>query len=77
MGAEDLPEKLRSMTDEELVIYVDGKRAERESIQQEIQRISEEREAYVRGILAQSGAAGLGEAMRDTIRKQAVKKGFQ
>ena len=77
LNAEDLPEKMRSMTDEELVAYVDGKRAERESIQQEIQRISEEREAYVRSVLAQSGAVGLGEAMRDAIREQAMTKGFE
>ncbi len=77
LNAEDLPEKLRSMTDEELVAYVDGKRTERESIQQEIQRISEEREAYVRSVLARSGAVGLGEAMRDAIREQALTKGFK
>ena len=77
LNAEDLPEKMRSMTDEELVAYVDGKRAERESIQQEIQRISEEREAYVRSVLARSGAVGLGEAMRDAIREQAMTKGFK
>ncbi len=37
----------------------------------------QEREAYIVSVLAGSGSGGLGDAMRDAIREQALGKGFQ
>lgn len=73
----DLPEEMQRMTVEESIAYIDAKRAERETIQSEIQAASEARELFVKSAIAERiGSAGLGEAMRQVIREQAMAKGF-
>jgi hypothetical protein len=72
----DLPKELQSMTREQQVAAVDAMRKQRESIQTEIQRLSAERETFVRSALA-AEATGLGTAMRQAIREQAMAKGFK
>ena len=54
---------------------VEAKRNQRESIQTEIQRLSVDRENFIRNARA-AEAAGLGTAMRQAIREQARAKGF-
>jgi hypothetical protein len=71
----DLPQELQSMTPEQRAAFVETKRAQRESIQTEIQRISTERETFIRNALA-ADATSLGNAMRLAIREQAMTKGF-
>lgn len=72
----DLPEELQSMTRERQVATVENLRKQRESIQTEIQRVSVERETFIRSALA-AEATGLGTAMRQAIREQARSKGFK
>ncbi len=72
----DLPAELRSMTREQRVASVERMRKQRESIQTEIQRVSGERETFIRTALA-AEATGLGTAMRQAIREQAKAKGFK
>ena len=74
---EELPEAMRSMTADGRREYVDTKRSERETIQQEIQRLSEERETFIKIAMAEAGGTGLGDAMREAIRDQAMAKGFK
>jgi hypothetical protein len=71
----DLPKELQSMTREQQVAAVDAMRKKREAIQTEIQRLSVERETFVRNAVA-AEATGLGVAMRQAIRQQAMAKGF-
>ncbi|MDH3629009.1 MAG: VWA domain-containing protein [Acidobacteriota bacterium] len=73
----DLPEEMQSMTMDEMIEFIDAKRALREGIQTEIQSLSDARETFVRQAIAtRIGEAGLGEAMRNAIREQAMAKGF-
>lgn len=78
VAAQELPEALQSMNSEELAVYVAGKRLEREGIQGEIQALSSQREEFIRNVRTQELAGGdLGEAMKQAIREQALKKGFK
>ncbi len=72
----ELPKELRSMTREQRVASVEAMRKQRESIQTEIQRVSRERETFIRNALA-AEATSLGNAMRQAIREQAIAKGFK
>jgi len=72
----ELPKELQSMTREQQVASVEAMRKQRESIQTEIQRVSAERETFIRNALA-ADATGLGSAMRQAIREQAMAKGFK
>jgi hypothetical protein len=73
----DLPEEMQSMTLDESVEFIEAKRAQRETIQLEIQTASAEREVFVKQAIAKRiGEAGIGEAMRKSIREQALAKGF-
>jgi hypothetical protein len=78
MPLDDLPEEMRSMAREQQIEYVEARRAEREAIQGEIQRVSAEREAFIKKALMEriGEASGLGSAMRKAIREQAMEKGF-
>jgi len=71
----DLPKELQSMTREQQVAAVSAMRTKRESIQTEIQRLSAERETFIRNARAVE-STGLGTAMRQAIREQAMAKGF-
>lgn len=73
----ELPEEMQSMTAEESAAFIESKRAAREAIQLEIQTVSAARESFVKQAIAERiGSAGLGEAMRASIREQAMAKGF-
>jgi hypothetical protein len=72
----DLPEELRSKTREQRVAAVAAMRKQRESIQTEIQRVSDERETVIRN-KQEADVTGLGDAMRRAIREQAKAKGFK
>jgi hypothetical protein len=73
----ELPEALQSMSHEELAQYIASRRAERESVQLEIQQESEKRETFIRNARSQAVAAtDIGEAMRRAIREQAIASGF-
>jgi len=73
----DLPEEMQSMTLDESAEFIEVKRAQRETIQLEIQTASAEREVFVKQAIAKRiGEAGIGEAMRKSIRDQALAKGF-
>ena len=67
----DLPEEMQSMTLDGSVEFIEAKRAQREAIQLEIQTASAEREVFVKQAIAERiGEAGLGEAMRKSIRER-------
>ncbi|MEW6368457.1 MAG: VWA domain-containing protein [Acidobacteriota bacterium] len=75
-----LPEEMRSMTAEQKKAYVEAKAKERERLQSEINRLNEERKKYVADEMkkkAASGANTLDSAVVQTVRDQAVKKGFR
>ncbi|ANM30907.1 hypothetical protein ABI59_16980 [Acidobacteria bacterium Mor1] len=77
LSLSDLPQALRELSDEERDTFIASKRSERERIQQDIQRASAEREAFVKqAMIERLGDEGLGEAMRQVIREQAMAKGF-
>ncbi len=78
MPEQDLPAEMLSMTDEERASYINAKRADREAIQTEIQLVSLGRENYIREAIQREPGVlpGLGDAMRDALRKQAMDKGF-
>ena len=77
LSLSDLPEELRDLSNEERDDFIEARRFEREGIQMKIQQASEEREAFVQQALAERlGDAGLGAAMRQVIREQAMAKGF-
>ena len=71
----DLPKELQLMSREQQVAAVSAMRKKRESIQTEIQKLSAERETVIRNAVAVE-ATGLGTAMRQAIRQQAMAKGF-
>ena len=72
----DLPKELQSMTREQQAAAVVAMRKKRESIQTEIQRVSAERETFIRNARA-AEATGVSSAMRHAIRGQAMAKGFK
>lgn len=76
---EELPEKMREMSDEQKKQYVEEKRAERARIAGRIEELNEKRQAYVR---EQQEKQGLSEesafdaVLRSAIRDQAQSKGM-
>lgn len=77
IAVRDLSEPLQSMSRSELAGYVAGKRLEREAIQTEIQKSSAKREAFIKQARSEEPASDdLGEAMKQALRGQALKKGF-
>jgi pyruvate/2-oxoglutarate dehydrogenase complex dihydrolipoamide acyltransferase (E2) component len=77
---EDLPEPMRGLSVEEKQAYVAAKRAERAEIQQKIQTLNTERDAYVKAELEKRGDGAedtLDKAVVNTVKEQAVAKGYQ
>ena len=76
--AEDLPPKMTSMTVAERRAYVENMRATRDRLRRQIGSINAERDRFLREKHAaiQPGQAALDDAMRQTIRQQAMDKGF-
>ena len=80
MEADDLPEPMRKMDNKEREAYVKAQSAKRAEIQKKIQKLSVERKKYVtqkQKEQAKSGTKTLDAAMIDSIRSQAVKKGYK
>ena len=62
----------------ELDKYLDGKLAERRKIKEEINRLQTERKAYIaQEEKKQAGGKTLDKAMIETIRRQAVQRGYK
>lgn len=75
---EDLPETLRPLSGEERQAFVDGLRKQRQEIQERIQAVSEQREAFLRGLRGRpDGEPGLDDALREALILQAAEKGFR
>ncbi len=75
LAEEDLPPALKGKSESEIKSYVDGKKAEREKIQKEIQELNAKREAYI----AEHQKEEKGElenALLSAIKTQASKKNY-
>lgn len=74
---EELPAELAKLTPEELKIHVERQCGERRGIQQKIQTLNKDREAYVAAELKKQGEGqSLDVAMIKAIRSQAQKQQF-
>jgi hypothetical protein len=68
---------MQGMDEQQRLVYVQAKRAQREDIQRQIKELSGKREAFlVQAKRDELGALGLGDAIRQAIREQAKAKGF-
>lgn len=76
---ERLPAGLRELDPQALRARVDAARRERETIQERIQTLSDQREAFIRKALAEADAdadGDFGRALRETLASQARAHGF-
>lgn len=75
---EELPAKMKGMTAQEKVKYVDTKKKERQKIQKEIIELNKKREDYVRKQKAENSQENaLDDAMLKAIKTQAKSKNFK
>lgn len=76
---EDLPEQLRDMSVEERKAHVQAKAKERTDIQQKIQQLNGQRQAYIAAEMErlQGKTDTLGSAIIQAVREQAVSKNFE
>jgi hypothetical protein len=78
---DDLPEALKKLPAAEREKHIKELAAKRTAIQKEILELNRERERFLREATAKQptapGTAGLGEALRETIRTQAKGKGIR
>ncbi len=77
---DQLPEGLRKLSDKELAEHVAKKANERKQVQDEIKKLSVEREKYLaseRAKSAEPGADTLDDAVLKAVRNQATTKGFE
>lgn len=72
---DELPKELKGMTIPEIKKYLETKRNERESIQNEIQQLNEKRRKYISENTTKNDN-GLENAMVQAIKKQANKKDY-
>ncbi len=72
---DELPEALKGKSSTEIKKYLETKRIERESIQNEIAKLNEERRKYIAENTKQTNN-GLESAMLKAIKKQAEKKNY-
>jgi hypothetical protein len=76
----DLPAEFQKLTKEKLEARIAKTRAERDSLQREIQELAKERDAYIQAEnkrLAEAGKGdGFDEKVAETIRQQAERKGI-
>jgi hypothetical protein len=75
----ELPEEMRKMTVEERRSHITAKLKERQTIQDEIKKLSRERAEYLAAEekkQASSADRSLDQAMRSALREQAAKKGL-
>lgn len=76
----DLPEDLKKLDLEARKKYVADKLAERTKVREEIQKLNEARKVFVaekRKESAKEGETTLDVAVTNTVREQAIKKGYQ
>ena len=74
----ELPAQMRDMSEDERELFVKEKLEERKAIQQEIETLSTEREAYVQEQLSsENNSEALDTAVIDALHKAAEKKGFE
>ena len=77
IDSEKLPEEVRKLDKAGREKYLEGKLAERKKIKEEINRLQSQRKAYISAEEKKNaGAQTLDRAMIDTIRRQAVKRGY-
>jgi hypothetical protein len=76
----DLPAEFQKLTKEELETRIAKTRAERDSLQKDVQELTKKRDAYIQvenKRLAETGkGAGFDEKVAETIRQQAERKGI-
>ena len=72
----DLPSELKGKSIEEIKTFVKAKKAERKSIQKEIQTLNKKRRAYIANKQTEN-SNGLENAMINAIKTQAKKKNYQ
>ncbi len=75
----ELPEEMRNMNNEEREAYLTEMQRKRAALQEEIGRLSTEREAYIieqQALLQENDESTLDSAIIDAIRNSAEEKGF-
>ena len=81
MKAEEMPDELKVLTPEERDKYVRDMAAKRKAVQEEIGKLSEQRQAYIKEQIekapATQGKQSLDAAIYDCIRKQAALCGIE
>ena len=77
---EDLPAEFQTLTKEEIEARIANKRAERDSLQKDVQELAKKRDAYIQAEnkrLAEAGKGdGFDEKVAETIHQQAERKGI-
>jgi von Willebrand factor type A domain len=79
MKAEELPEPMRAMSEQERVKYLDGKARERAELQKRIADLSQKRDQFIqaeRKKRAPTGAKAFDDAVTGSIRTEAEAVGF-
>ena len=74
---DQLPEEMKNMSVEERKDYVEKKAKKRENIQEEINKLNEERRKYISNKLAEGNEYTLDAAMLKIIREQAETKNYK
>ena len=77
---EDLPENMKKMTNEQRVAFVNAKQAQRTMIQEEIAKLTKERDEFIaqkRKEMSTQAAPTFGEALLAAIRTQGAQKGYE
>jgi Mg-chelatase subunit ChlD len=81
LEAEELPEDLRGLDDDQLAAAVEAKRAKRKKIQARLEKLLAERNAFLVAERKRLAEAGTGDAFDEqvarTVREQAARKGIE
>jgi hypothetical protein len=81
VASADLPESMQKMSADERKVFVAENAKKRADIQEQIAKLSVEREAYLaseqRKLAGEAGAASLGDAVVNVIQKQLTDAGFE
>ncbi|NOY49663.1 MAG: hypothetical protein GXO88_03735 [Chlorobi bacterium] len=73
---EYLPETMRDMSTEEILLFVAGKKKDRQKTTKEFEELTEKRNTFVAEKQSNDSVNMLDNAIIQAIRKQAVTKGF-
>lgn len=76
IAKEELPDELQDKSNLEIKQYVEGKKTEREKIQNEIQEYNAKRTAYIAKNQDEDSSGALENAMINAIKKQAALKNY-